>query len=194
MAAACAAPAASAAEPPGRTRQNAPPNRNARFQRGVFCVFTVRKIWPNKSCSARRRQVEPALPTSHYRRLARLQFMAGQAVLYVTNKWNRHCRLRTIGDLPGSDLWSGRSCGVRRQQVNAGSACRIRTIGDLPGSDLWSGRSCGVRRQQVNAGSACRIRTIGDLPGSDLWSGRSCGAARQQVDAGTACQAQPASP
>ena len=32
---------------------------------------------------------------------------------------------RTIGDLPDSDLWSGRSCIIARQQVSAGTARRV---------------------------------------------------------------------
>ena len=110
-------------------------------------------------------------------------------------------RLLFIGDLPGSDLWSGGSCYLARQQVEVaqrpaasgnGTADRLRSIGDLPGSDLWSGRSCNIARQQVEvaqrpaAGGSrhClpRARSICDLPNSNLWFGKSCGIARQQVE------------
>ena len=51
--------------------------------------------------------------------------------------WKPHCgwpggscciaiiSIRTIGDLPDSDLWSGRSCCIERQQVSAGTARRV---------------------------------------------------------------------
>ena len=55
--------------------------------------------------------------------------------------WKPHCgwpggscciaiiSTRTIGDLPDSDLWSGRSCIIARQQVEAGTAGRVNTRG-----------------------------------------------------------------
>ena len=47
-------------------------------------------------------------------------------VILRGSKWNRHCRLRTIGDLPGSNLWPDRSCDTRRQQVEPAQPARIR--------------------------------------------------------------------
>ena len=80
-------------------------------------------------------------------------------------------RLRSIGDLPDSNLWSGKSCCIERQQAEpAQSACRLSTIGDLTGSNKWRPHSR-------------RLRSIEDLTGSNLWPGKSCCIERQQVEA-----------
>ena len=97
-------------------------------------------LWFGRSYNIARQQKEaalrPALPTSHYRRLARLQFMAGQVVWYCaaasgTGTAGSACRLRTIGDLPGSNLWPGRSCGIARQQVEPAQPAQIRRFFSL---------------------------------------------------------------
>ena len=55
---------------------------------------------------------------------------------------------RTIGDLPDSDLWSGRSCIIARQQVSAGTAGRTAVSPRGPTASArpaFCGRGCAAR-------------------------------------------------
>ena len=69
-------------------------------------------------------------------------------------------RLSTIGDLPGSDLWSGRSCGTRRQQVGAGSACRAS-------ADKRFGRTDSALSETCPAPTYGRAGRV--VPGGSKW-------------------------
>ena len=87
-------------------------------------------------------------------------------------------RLRTIGDLPGSDLWSGRSCGTRRQQVGAGTACRVSADKRLQVKSTQHYRRPARLRPMVGqvvwypaAASGCRHslpRQRGQTPSSEI--------------------------
>ena len=72
----------------------------------------------------------------------------------------------TIGDLTGSNLWPGRSCG----RTIAPTCSNVQTRAAL------KRRGVGLRaRSGEEAGTAGRQPgTIGDLTGSNLWPGRSC--------------------
>ena len=76
--------------------------------------------------------------------------------------WKPHCgwsggsgciaiiSTRTIGDLPDSDLWSGRSCIIARQQVEAGTAGRPQAAK----SRVACAERCGDRTAAGRAGRA----------------------------------------
>ena len=59
---------------------------------------------------------------------------AGRVVLRGSKRkphCGRHCRLRTIGDLPNSNLWFGKSCNIARQQVEPAQPAQIRRFFSL---------------------------------------------------------------
>ena len=85
-------------------------------------------LWFGKSCDIARQQVEPAQPAQPADFAlsetcpAPIYGRAGRVILRGSKRkphCGRHCRLRTIGDLPGSNLWPGRSCNIARQQKEA---------------------------------------------------------------------------
>ena len=54
--------------------------------------------------------------------------------------------IRTIGDLPNSNLWFGKSCNVARQQVGAGTACRLSPRGRRASArSAFCARGCAAK-------------------------------------------------
>ena len=114
------------------------------LRRGYVCAYTRRAVTRVHG------KTRPALIYGRAGRAVQrsYQYVQSEACLTLTygqagrvalrgSKWKPHCgwpggsgciaiiSTRTIGDLPDSDLWSGRSCCIARQQVSAGTAGRV---------------------------------------------------------------------
>ena len=117
-------------------------------------------MWAATPLRARNPAAEP-LP-HRFAHATRLRAAWGAARVWTIQRVGA---LSILHDLPGSDLWPGKSCCTRQQQVKTGSACRLCTIGDLTkvqfmlGQVVWYPAAASESRLSLPAASGSRTAT-----------------------------------